>query len=352
MALVEDKKWTKRYTGFLFSISPLILYGIVVSLVYSSSLTVVLPESKGSTITYIMGEDNNGQSFYTLAKEYFQKDAIEKTDKTVVHIRSIEGLIDHLNATDLKFDRIELVTHGNVWSGLSAKILDGGNRSYPKDLLKAKLQEKLPVLKPGIVDPKTEINLWGCGIGRNPIMNIALDKIFTASDGIRPRVRASEDFVVFRKIAGRDAPVKLSASYWPYFFKRGYRPSESLIQQNLKSQFPDVKVDWEDAFTREQAENDSVSFVNSFHIPVSWTVIYDQKEYRPAVGSDDEKMKWIRSQKGLMKKIEDLEIPIDKYKWTVNKIIHTNEEGEKVPAIKAIGMSTVLCVVKPNKLSI
>jgi len=350
MALIRKSKIENGYSGFLFSISPLIIYFIVVGLVCSSSdMSKVLPEQKGSTVTYILGEDHHDQTFYTLAKEYFLMDNLERTDKMVVHIRSIEGLIDHLNSSEQKLARIELVTHGNVWSGLSAKILDGGERSYPKDLLKAKLKNELPLLKTGVIDRKTEINLWGCGIGRNPIINIALDKIFTDSDGLRPRVKASEDFVIFRKVAGTDTPIKLSASYWPYFFKRGYRPSESLIQQKLNNQFPETDMDWQDAFSRDEAENDTASFVNSFNIPVSWTVIYEQKEDRPSVTSDDEKMSWIRSQKGLIKKIDDLGIPIDKYKWTVNKIIHTDEKGKKVPAIKAIGMSTVLCVVKPNR---
>ena len=351
MAL-ENKIEDKGYSRFLFSISPIVIYFIVVGLVCSSSdFSTVLPDQEGSTVTYILGEDRGDQNFYGLAKAYFLQDSVDKTDKMYVHIRSLEELINHLNTQEIEspLTRIELVTHGNVWSGLSAKILDGGERAYPKDLLKAKLKEKLPTLKTGIINRKTEINLWGCGIGRNPIMNIALDKVFTDSVGIRPRVRASEDFVVFREVADRAAPLKLSASYWPYFFKRGYRPSESLIQQKLNNEFPDERVDWQDAFTRDEAENDTASFVNSFHIPVSWTTIYDNKEERPSVTTEEEKMTWINSQKGLMKKIKDLEIPIDKYKWTVNKIIHTDDYGNKLPAIKAIGMSTVLCVVKPKK---
>lgn len=352
MAITDKFRGMPATNRFLFSLSPLIIYFIVVSLIWSSSnYAEVLPEQQGSTITYIMGEDKEDQSFYTLAKRFFLNDSVARTDQMVYHIRSMEELINHLNAMEINkpLDRIELVTHGNVWSGLSAKILDGGERSYPKDLLKAKLKDKLPSLLPGVVDRKTDINLWGCGIGRNPIMNIALDKIFTDTSGVRPRVRASEDFVVFRDVPGRLAPVKLAASYWPYFFKRGYRPSESLIREKLNENYPEAKVNWEEAMSRQTSENDTASFVNSFHVPVSWTVIYDNKADRPSVKSDNEKMDWIRSQKGLMKKIEDLSIPIKDYNWTVNKIIHTNTQGEKVPAIKAIGMSTVLCVVKPKK---
>lgn len=351
MALVSIDKISSQSARLFLSLSPMLIYFIVVVIVCSSSrFSSVLPDQSGSTITYILGEDKGDQTFYTLAKEYFSLDTVDKTDKMISHIRSIEELIIDLNnrAKDQTIDRIELVTHGNVWSGLSAKILDGGERAYPKDLLKAKLLEQLPILNAGIINRKTTINLWGCGIGRNPIMNIALDKVFTDVEGIRPRVRASEDFVVFRRVPGKSVPVKLRASYWPYFFKRGYRPSESLIQQKLEGEYPEVSMDWQDAFSRDVAESNTASFVNSFHIPVSWTVVYDHKDDRPKVKSESQKIDWIGKQKGLMKKINDLGIPIDKYKWTVNRIIHTNEKGEKVPAIKAIGMSTVLCVIKPK----
>ena len=92
------------------------------------------------------------------------------------------------------------------------------------------------------------------------------------------------------------------------------------------------------------SENNN-EFQNSFHIPASWTVIYPTKKSRPSVKTEVEKMAWIKSQDELMAQVEELNISLEKFTWTVNKIIHTKSNGEKVPAIKAIGMATVLCVL-------
>lgn len=306
----------------------------------------VSPPLGGETICFIMGEDTGDETFYKLGKEHFQEDTSSKTDVVITHIRSLESLANFLNKEkrEIPWSRIELVLHGNTWSGLSTDILDGGERAYPKDLLKAVLSNQLPQLHSGIVDTNTIINIWGCGIGRNPILNIALDRYFTDIEDIVPKVNASRDFVIFRRTVGGEPAKRLKANYWPFFFKRGLRPSDTYIANQLKKEYPDEEKSWFSILQNDSKSNDD--FQKSFHVPVSWTVIYDQKEDRPSVSTKEEKMDWVQSQPSLIKKIEELEIPIDRYNWTVNKIIHTKENGEKVPAIKAIGMSTVLCVLE------
>lgn len=310
----------------------------------------IIPDKKPDvlerkSICFILGEDKQNQDFYTLATEFFARDSVAKTDKLITHVRSIEQLLHFLNHNKeaKPWNRIELVVHGNVWSGLSTKILDGGERAYPKELFRAVIKKQLPILESNVIDTNTIINVWGCGIGTNPIMNIALEKCFTDEESNRPKLNASKKFVVFKRQRQSGNVRLVQASYWPYFFKRGYRPSESQIAKSLETQFPDAPVNFSDAI----GSNDrSTVFQQSFHIPVSWTVIYDTKEERPSVGEEIEKLKWVTSQAGLMKKIREFGIPIERYQWTVNKIIHTDEFGQTVPAIKAIGMSTVLCVLE------
>lgn len=301
--------------------------------------------SNKKSICFILGEDKENQGYYRLATEFFLKDSVAKTDQLITHIRSIEELLDFLNQNKETepWSRIELVVHGNVWSGLSAKIFDGGERAYPKELFRAVIKKQLPILVSNVIDTNTLVNVWGCGIGTNPIMNIALEKCFTDKEGNGVKLNASKKFVVFKRQAKSGIVRLVQASYWPYFFKRGYRPSESVIAKSLKRQFPDAPVNFTSAVREQQ---DSSTFQESFHIPVSWTVIYKTKEERPSVNELEEKINWVKSQAGLMKKIKEFGIPLDRYQWTVNKIIHTDESGNTVPAIKAIGMSTVLCVLE------
>lgn len=313
-----------------------------------SSKCVSSPKG-GESICFIMGEDKNSETFYTLGAEHFQEDRIVKTDRMISHIRSLESLVRFLNfeKPDTPYERIEIVLHGNTWSGMATDIVDGGERAYPKDFLKAVLLGELPKLQPGVIDTHTVINIWSCGIGRNPIINLAFTRLFTDTNDVLPKVHTSKDFVIFRRVKENEPAQRLSANFWPYFFKRGLRPSESYIASELAKQYPEEDKPWLGILQDE--ELDKNEFERSFHVPVSWTVIYDEKEDRPGVNTEEEKMNWIHSQPSLMKKIDELEIPIDKYNWTVNKIIHTDANGDKVPAIKAIGMSTVLCVLEEDK---
>ena len=229
--------------------------------------------SDRKSICFILGEDKEDQEYYTLATEFFNQDSVAKTDKLIRHIRSIEELLHFLNQNkeDKPWNRIELVVHGNVWSGLSAKIMDGGERAYPKDLLKAVLQKQLPILKANVIDTNTIVNVWGCGIGTNPIMNIALEKCFTDDVNNRVRLNTSKKFVVFKR-QSRTGKVRLvQASYWPYFFKRGYRPSPTKIARELEVQYPEANINFTNAILDDE---DSTTFHESFHIPISWTVIY------------------------------------------------------------------------------
>lgn len=306
----------------------------------------VKAEQRGS-ITFLMGEDKEDHQYFRMAEEHFLHDAEEKTDIVVSSCRSIEDLILYLNANDgqQKWGTIQVVLHGNPWQGLSLPLLNDGPRATKRELAKALIENPLPRIESNSLDTTTKINFWGCGIGKNPFINMALKRMFELPDGETPQIYTSPDFVIFKEVAGSEAPKRIRASYWPYIFKRGYRPSDEVISQALKEQHPDVAIDWSEAVGRANVESHS-SYENAFHLPVSWTVIYPTKDARPSVSTVIEQQSWVRSQEPLMDQLEELGIPLDKYTWNIGKRIITSEDGTKVPAIKAIGMATVLCILE------
>ncbi len=300
------------------------------------------------SITFLLGEDKPGYSYFSLAEAHFLFDEQEKTDVLVKSCRSLEDLIYYLNhhSGSFSWETIQIVLHGNPYNGLSLPIVNDGPRATPRNLIKAMLKGTLPKLQTNALDTCTRINFWACGIGKSPFINIALDSFFRLPDGRLPLIYTSPHFVVFKEVGKGVAPKRLRASYWPYIFKRGYRPGDVQISRELARQFPEAGVNWRTALQSSQPNDRQAEFQNSFHIPVSWTAIYPTKASRPSVKTKEEKMKWIQSQPELMSRIEELNIPIDKFTWTVNKIIHTNEQGKRQAAIKAIGMATVMCVLE------
>lgn len=316
---------------------------------YSSQEHLFDAPGQRKSITFIMGKDKAGYNYFNLAERHFTFDKEESTDYMVKSCRSFEDLLYYLNQYPEQEDPwgvINVVLHGNVWSGLSLPISNDGDRATPKNLVKMLVNSPLPKLKNTSIDTQTKVNFWGCGIGKNPIILSALDSMIKTENHTSPDLYVSPHFVVFKEMENGGAPKRIKASYWPYIFKRGYRPSASLIAQELKNQYPEKDIAWQEAVETEDIDTDEDVFQNSFHLPVSFTRIYETKKSRPDISNHDLKMHWIMAQDELLDQVDALDIAIDKFHWTVNKIVHTLEDGSKVPAIKAIGMATVLCVVE------
>jgi len=297
------------------------------------------------SITFLLGEDKPGYRYFSLAEEHFLFDSEEKTEIVNNSCRSIEDLIHFLNEDKSvkKWGTIQVVLHGNPWQGLSLPLMNEGPRATKRTLAKALMNNPLPKLQADNIDSLTKINLWGCGIGKNPFINIAMDSFFRLPSGEVPDIYTSPHFVIFKEMENGLPPKRIRASYWPYVFKRGYRPSDDLICKELKKQHPDTKIDWSSAI--READTLGNTFQNAFNLPVSWTVTYPTKAARPDLLTHEDKMAWVQSQPALMSQLEELGLPLEKYTWTIGKRILTREDGTKVPAVKAIGMATVLCVL-------
>ena len=304
-------------------------------------------EENRRSVTFLLGEDKGEHQYFRLAEEHFLFDEEEKTDVVVSSCRSLEDMFLYLNNNqqEKQWGTIQVVLHGNPWQGLSLPIINDGPRATKRELVKALLKNPLPAIETTAIDSSTKINFWGCGIGKNPFINMAMDSFFRLKDGSIPDIYTSPHFVVFKEVGSDIAPKRIKASYWPYIFKRGYRPSEALISQELSKQHPDVKINWNEAVSRS-TETTADTYQNSFHLPVSWTVTYPTKEARPEVNTMSEKLAWVKAQPDLMAQIEELGIPLEKYTWTVSKRLVTQDDGSKVPVIKGIGMATVLYVLK------
>ena len=314
---------------------------------------VSVNESCRQSITFIMGVDKTDQQYYALAADHFALDPWEKTDLVIRTCRTISDVIDFLNYLSQNrsapWSRINIVAHGNPQTGLNLYITENGHKATPKRLLQAALRGDTPVLNPGIVDSMTHINFWSCGIGTSAMIQIALRKIFKPEDGDSAKIHCPTEYVVFHPSLTGTAPRRVSASYWPYFFRRGYRPSDSEIAQALRSQYPQEKVAWDRALQYDERADSIEAYHDEYHIPASLVRIYPSKESRPDLDTKEQQMQWVLQQEELVKQVEDSGIPIDKFHWTVNKIIYTKNNGEVVPAIKAIGMATVLIVLREGR---
>lgn len=295
------------------------------------------------SITFILSTDSPGKNYFTLATEHFTKHQSEKTDIVTSECRSIACVIKYLNnaVNDHPWSTINLIAHGNAKTGLNLYLSDGGHKATPKRMVQEVALASLPQLKANVVDSKSKINLYACGIGTNPMNALSMKAIFRPMTGPWPEVECAEEYIIFRPDENGIVQ-KLKASYWPYYYKRGYRPSISEIEQQMKSLYPKDDQLWAEIL---QHPSDSL-LTKDYHIPISFTKYYQKKDERPDFNSQEEKEKWAKSQPHIINKLEELNMSYNDFHWRIDKRIIKDAEGNNRYAVKAIGMTTALCFLR------
>lgn len=350
---ITMRKYKYQILTLIFGIVSL---GILYAACMESESTSIIDrfeeiEEGGTSVTFIMGQDKPGSDYYTLAEEYFLYNENEQSDVVINSCRTIADVIEFLNESELRNESpwsvVNIVAHGNPNTGINLYLSSEGEKATPKRMLQAVLVDSLPKLTGEVVDSTTKVNVWSCGIGKNPLITMAMQKFFQPKSGDSVSVYCSPHFVIFKPDALTAKIQRLNLSYWPYYYKRGYRPSESEIVQAMNQNYPSDTVNWKQAI-REKDDKDL--FSQEYHIPVSYTKIYKSKNSRPDLGSTELQMKWLESQSSIKEQIDESGIPMDKFHWQVRKIIYTNKFGERVPAVKAIGMATVVNVLQKVKV--
>lgn len=324
----------KRIVMFLFILLVIWLYTRC-----ASKIETLEGKDDRKSITFIMSNDKPGKSYYSLATEYFSKHITAKTDLITAECRTVSCVIERLNRLEKgKWSEVNLVAHGNSKTGLNIYLKAEGQKATPKHLVQEVLLKNLPELSYSVVDTHTNINVFSCGVGTNPLITHSIERIFH-TDTFSPNVNCAEKYIVFRPDSNGIVQM-IEANYWPYYYRRGYRPSASEITAEMKQIYPSVKKNW--AKKLEGTQVDQLQSMD-YHIPVSFTKIYEDKHQRPNFDSEMSKMKWVRGQLQIKSQLADLEMGYDDFHWSVDKRIITDEKGIKKYAVKAIGMSTVLC---------
>lgn len=310
---------------------------VIISSCTTSTVTDTPDVEDGLHLVFLLGEDKAGHAYYSLADEYYA--GLPAVDHLVRHIRSLSGVIDYLNGLQGQaIHTVDIVVHGNKNTGLTTDITEGGYRATPKRLLQEAILHRSARLAPDVVDSFTVVHVWSCGVGSNRIMRLGVRQLFRPSSGPAPRIEISEDFVVYKR--SKEGQVqRYAATYYPYQYRRGYRPSESEILHDLRSRYPDSTVDWEAAM-RDPSQH------IEYHLPVTFLQYYDNPRNRPDLSTAEQRLGYVRAQSEITDQLTELDMTYDDFHWQVDKRIVTDNTGRKRYAVKAIGMTTILCYLE------
>lgn len=342
-----------------YAISALLLLTLFMSCVGKRKVEVVNAVDVSTTtsresITFILGDDaNNNNKYYHEAAEYYRVDNNDRTEYLVSSCRSLTEVTSYLRnnppSNGQPWGTINLVTHGNQWLGLSVRVIPGKYRTSVKSLQAAMDQGVFSPLPDSVIDSKSEITVHGCGVGNNKNLINTMGDVFS-SKSEKPLVRASLFFENYVSIddAGyiSDTRRYLTAAYFAYY-KKGYRPGDIRLSRQLTRRYPDQQINWRDILNRKEPRWAGDSFHYTFNVPVKWIVLYEDEHSLPDISNDENQQQWLLKQEELLSTIESTEIPFNKFSWKIKTIKYKCEDGTLVPAVRAKGLATILCVLKP-----
>ena len=311
----------------------------------------VVTAAERENITFILGEDGSPEeNYYSSATKYYRTHPTEGTEKLISTCRSLlevrNYLATHHQPGQLPWGKINLVVHGNEWSGLGVATLPGGKRTTIPSLEAAMKSGAFQPLPNHIADACAEIHVHGCAVGRNIYLLQTIGKAFGAMQPVP--VKSSVHFVRYEP--SEKNPSKSQRSQlesWYAYYPKTYRPSDEKLIAQLKKRYPNEKINWQDALSRKQPRHQKDIYHYTFNVPVVWTVAYADKNSLPDLEKWKTQKNWLKNQKELLNLLKEYKIPLENFQWTFLNVSHELEDGTKVPAIKAIGLCTVLTVLKP-----
>ncbi|MBL4662193.1 MAG: hypothetical protein JKY22_01195 [Flavobacteriaceae bacterium] len=286
---------------------------------------------KKQSVVFITGidEDEDGNNYYANATAHFEN----KKMKIVKNIFSLEEIMSWLisNNNRGQYNEIHIVSHSNAWRGMSLRVNKNGPRVTKKTLTDVLEKKILPKLDER-VDKKTKIIFHSCGLGKNETLLQLLKTIFSSEQ--IPQIYASPHFNIF---GGRYASHYLANPYYTYYPTAQSKGPKSLAKE-IKNTYPNIKMNWLSAIKSRGETKIGEAYSYRFNIPVDWKISFEKEEDIPDLYNREDIMDWIVDNEAISLTLYELEIPIEKFRWTSNL-------SGKILEIK--GKTTIVCVLKP-----
>lgn len=321
-------------TGALVSCGkkkPVKVNPIVAETVDNIETTEVKNEILRQPVVFITGIDEEHQSFYKNARDYYLKKEFEVVDYAFSMQEVFKWLNQNYDGTS--YGEIHIVVDHNQWQGMDMETLIKGDNVSAESLRKVITQGLLPTLKDGI-STNTKVIFHSHGLAENTELMKTLKDAFVADEV--PSVVASPYVDIF---GGEFSAHYLAKPYY-VFYPYAHSPGKTDLSKEIARKYPEERdIDWYDALNNERERYVGDAYTYRFSIPVQWEFDYTNSDNAmPKFKMPEEIMDWIEQDEELVKEISKYNIPLEKFRW------RSSVKGNKL-IIK--GKTTVLCVLKP-----
>lgn len=308
--------------------------------------TPLIPEAfddRAATITFILGEDEGTNAYYARATEYFRYHPQEAGEYLVTDLRSISEVHDYLRmhpSSAGPWRTVNLVAHGNQWTGLATPLHPGQTTRTSTEVLAA--WQPARALPKTTVNEVTEFVVHGCSVGRDSALLLQLSRVFAARGHRYPAVAASENFTLFR-----EGDYGMERHYAEYYFRAtplGKYPQREVMANRFARQHPEKPIDWDAALSNSRFTEALQPHLYQFNVPVSWTRVYPQGE-KTTVPANGEA--WLAEEPELLARLNRMGLSPRQFLWDFSAADYRLADGGTIPAVTANGVARLFCVLVP-----
>jgi hypothetical protein len=298
-------------------------------------------------VTFIVGEDmESDNQYYAAAKKYYCTHDVDNQSIVIDSCRSLVAIQDFLKTHTTKenkpWGKINIVAHGNEWTGLKLSILPNVKERVNATTLKNALNNNLlQTLKNSPkLDAHTQLHIKGCAVGKDEALLSMIKQAF----GGRLKVFSPEKFVIYQAD---------NQCYLADYFYSFHHPDSSFHRENavkeLNQRYPFTQLDWntilsENVIARNVATEGGVKtpFVYRFKIPIRWTVNFSDSTQVPKFPNPQNLQfeDWLFQQNNLMATLDKTHLPKESFRWVYDTA------GS---SMKIYGVCQVVCVLKPEE---
>jgi len=303
---------------------------------------VIDAEEKRESITFILGEDRETDNpFYREATLFYSSHPDANTDYLVASCRSLGEVHQYLKqyppCNGRPWEIVNLVSHGNPWSGLSVRISPGvAGRSTTDRINEAVDARVFEPYNDSVVDCETEIFLHGCGLGRSPELLQSVARAFRSTAGM-PVVRASVLFENYSREQGALYPERYLADAYFVSYPMGRVPEKYELMNSFRDKYATAAIEWHTALQHESPRHVGDAYHYTMEVPVK-VIVRDHDE------AGDEA--WINTHPEVVAAVQRTGLTPEDFAWTVRDAWVNNDDGTRTKAVYVRGYATLVIVLK------
>ena len=282
-------------------------------------------------LVFITGYDKGYETYYNNARSFFK----EKQFEIVEDQYSLEEIINWLNNNESEnpYGEIHIVNKSNPFKGMTLETVIKGEKVTAETLRKNITKGTLPILKES-VNGNSKIIFHANGLGENKELMDTFKDAFCADE--LPNVVASPYYSIFD---GEFTKHYLAKPHY-VFYPTAYSPGKVDLSKEIAKKYPEEKdINWLDALNNKEERFVGEAYTTQFNIPLKFELDYhNSDEEVPTFENQEEIMDFIEQQEVLYFEVEQLNIPIEKFRWSYQM---------KNSTLIIKGKTTGLVVLKP-----